>query len=94
MDLFGFCFNNCGHSSRFCATAVCLSAVEMARLQEGAQNPDSCSASPSLSCDPGQILCFGFSLLLAEFIITQLHVAAHIIKTLSSGAWCKPDPEI
>lgn len=39
-------------------------------LQEGAQNPECCSASPSLSREPVQILSFGFSLCLAEF---QLH---------------------
>lgn len=36
MNLFGFCFNNVGHSSRFCETTVCLSAAEMARLQSAA----------------------------------------------------------
>lgn len=50
MDLFGFWFNNAGQSSSFCATTVCLSAVEMAQLRSAAGG--SCSLPPSLSSEP------------------------------------------
>lgn len=93
MALFGFCFNNAGHSSRFFESTVCLSAVEMAQpplpLQEGAKNPDSCSVSASLSSEPTP---FWILAIPAEFIVIQLHDVLMYSEFLP--AWCKLGFEI